>query len=72
MKDRQRKRRDGDHRPVQRDEIGFVLHDRAAPPFGHLRDAVDAPREDGHVRQHDGGREQLEAARVQEPVRGIG
>ena len=69
MKNGQGQRSNGDHCAIERNKVRFILHDWAAPPFRHLRNAVHASRENGEIRKNDGAREELEAPRVHEPVR---
>ena len=56
----------GNHDAVQNDKVRLILHDRVAPPIGHLTDTEDTTSEDGEVREGEAADEQLEACRVHE------
>ncbi len=55
-----------DHNAIQPDEVWLGLHDRIAPPFGHLADTEDATGEDGDVGQGQTGDEEPKALAVEE------
>ena len=56
----------GDHDAVQNDKVCLILHDRVAPPIGHLADTEDTTRENGYVCEGEAANEQPEARRVHE------
>lgn len=55
----------GAHDAVQRDELGFVLHERIAPPAHHLCNPIHASREDGKEGDDHCPRKELEAHGLQ-------
>ncbi len=66
MKGSQTDRCNHDHNAIQPDEVWLGLHDRIAPPFGHLADTEDATGEDGDVGQGQTGDEEPKALAVEE------
>ena len=54
------------HDTVQNDKVRLILHDRVAPPSGHLADTEDTTSEDGNVCEREAANEQLEARRIHE------